>query len=204
MTAEQCRTAGGIGVTATDIDGLLLITPRPRRDDRGWFSRTYCAVDYAALGLDHPLVQENQSRSRRGVIRGLHVRADLDEAKFVRVVRGSLFDVVVDLRPRSRTFLQVRTFELNDEDPRHLRVPPGCAHGFQALSAEVDVLYGVDVPYNPVKDVTLAWNDPLLGIRWPLPGPILSERDREAPSVSALRPRFDDWFGGYGPAPGSS
>ncbi len=186
-------------VEEADVPGLLLIRTQRHRDDRGWFSRTYCAAEYASAGIEHRLVQENQSRSRRRTIRGLHVRADLTEAKFVRVTRGAAFDVVVDLRPASPTYLAWRSFVLRDDEPLHLRIPPGCAHGFQALSAWVDVYYGVDVAYDPSLDVTLAWNDPDLALPWPLADPVLSDRDRAAPALATLRPRLAEWFGAYRP-----
>jgi dTDP-4-dehydrorhamnose 3,5-epimerase len=188
-----------IEVSETDIPGLMVLRTWRQRDERGWFSRTYCAAELATVGFVHPPVQENQSVSRRGTVRGLHVRAELREAKFVRVTRGRLFDVVVDLRPASPTFLEWRSFVLTNTDSEHLLVPPGCAHGFQALSAWVDVHYAVDAPYAPDLDVTVAWNDPLLAIPWPLSNPVLSSRDRSAPLVDEVRHRLPEWFGAYRP-----
>jgi dTDP-4-dehydrorhamnose 3,5-epimerase len=183
-------------IAETSIPGLLTIRPRPICDERGWFMRSFSAPQYAAAGIDQAaLVQENHSRSRRGVLRGLHTRAELREAKLVRVARGEVFDVVVDLRPASPTFLQWRSFILDDATHLQVRIPAGCAHGFQALSEVADVCYKVDAPYDPALDVTIAWNDPCLAIEWPLSDPLLSERDRLAPPLSAVREHLGEWFG---------
>lgn len=181
---------------STDIPDLLVVRPRPARDDRGWFMRTFSAQEFAISGIDQAeMVQENQSRSRRNVLRGLHSRAELREAKLVRAARGKVFDVVVDLRPTSPAFLQWQGFILDDIDHLQIRVPPGCAHGFQVLSDTADVCYKVDASYNPALDVTLAWDDPEIGITWPLPDPILSARDRAAPRLSEIRDYLEKWYG---------
>jgi dTDP-4-dehydrorhamnose 3,5-epimerase len=180
----------------TSLHGVKLIEPEPVSDERGWFLRVFSADRHAEAGIDHTrLVQENQSRSRRRTVRGLHTRSTLSEAKLVRCACGEIFDVVVDLRPWSPTFLQHERFIL--DDTRHLQVfiPPGCAHGFQALSETADVCYRVDAYYDPALDVAVAWNDPEIGIEWPLRNPIVSQRDRSAPSLDAIRPRLAEWFG---------
>lgn len=187
-------------ITETTLHGVVLIAPRPIPDDRGWFTRVFDVDEHARAGIDHTaLVQENHSRSRRGVLRGLHTRAELREAKLVRCARGRIFDVAVDLRPWSPTFLRSEHFWLDDE--RHLQVylPAGFAHGFQALSEEADVCYRVDAPYEPGKDIALAWNDPELAIPWPLPDPVVSERDAAAPALAEHRPHLDAWFGTAAP-----
>jgi dTDP-4-dehydrorhamnose 3,5-epimerase len=179
----------------TDIPGLLTIRPHPVADDRGWFMRSFSAEEYASAGIHQSaLVQENHSRSRYGVLRGLHTRAELSEAKLVRVARGRVFDVAVDLRPASPTFLQWRGFVLDDEEHLQVRIPAGCAHGLQVLSEAADVCYKVDAPYDKALDVTIAWNDPTLAITWPLGNPVLSERDRNAPPLSAVRQYLPEWF----------
>lgn len=180
----------------TEIPDLLVVKPRPFVDERGWFMRSLSADEFAAAGIDvGALVQENHSRSTRGVVRGLHVRSELREAKLVRVPRGRIFDVAVDLRPWSPTFLQWRSWILDDVDHLQVRIPAGCAHGFQALSDPVDVCYRVDAPYDPERDVTIAWDDPEIGIGWPLPeAAVLSERDREAPRLAEVRDRLPGWF----------
>ena len=163
-------------ITETSIPGLLTIRPRPIADERGWFMRSFSAAEYAVAGIDQAtLVQENHSRSRRGVLRGLHTRAELREAKLIRAARGS--------------------FILDDAAHLQLRIPAGCAHGFQALSDFADVCYKVDAAYDPALDVTIAWDDPELAIEWPLREPALSDRDRLAPPLSAVREHLGEWFG---------
>lgn len=183
-------------ISYTDIPGLLTIRPDPKKDDRGWFMRSFSAEEYATAGIHQAaLVQENHSRSRHGVLRGLHTRAELSEAKLVRAARGAIYDVAVDLRPGSPTFLQWRSFMLDDEEHLQVRIPAGCAHGFQVLSESADVCYKVDAPYDPSLDITIAWNDPSLGITWPLGNPVLSQRDADAPPLSAVREHLPEWFG---------
>ncbi|HLF99064.1 MAG TPA: dTDP-4-dehydrorhamnose 3,5-epimerase family protein [Acidimicrobiia bacterium] len=180
---------------------MKVITPEPRRDERGWFLRVFDAASYAAAGIDHTrLVQENQSRSKRRTIRGLHGRCALSEAKLIRCVRGSLFDVVVDLRPWSPTFLQWESFDLDDDTHTQIYVPAGFAHGFQALAEPTDIGYRVDSPYDPALDVAVAFDDPDLAIPWPLDDPIVSERDRDAPRLSDIRDQLTNWYGTDAPA----
>lgn len=179
------------------LEGMSLIEPHPASDDRGWFVRVFDRDTHAAAGLDHTrMVQENHSRSRKGVLRGLHVRTELAECKLVRCARGHVFDVLVDLRPWSSTFGQWASVELDDERHLQVLVPPGCAHGFQAQSEVADVCYRVDAFYDKSKDAALAWNDPELDIPWPIPEPVLSPRDQQAPLLSEIRPQLENWFGG--------
>jgi dTDP-4-dehydrorhamnose 3,5-epimerase len=182
-------------VVDSSIPGLVGLRQRRVSDHRGWFSRTYDRDVFRAAGFDAAVIQENQSRSRQGTLRGLHVRADLAESKSVRVLSGALFDVVVDLRPCSPTFLQHEVFHLSADEPSSVLVPPGCAHGFLALRDGTEVLYQVTAAYEPALDVTIAWNDPQLAIRWPTERPTLSERDRLAPQLAELQSRLADWFG---------
>lgn len=184
----------------TGLHGVVTIQPTPLLDRRGWFTRVFDVAEHAKAGIDHTtFVQENQSRSRRGVLRGLHTRCELREAKLVRCARGQIFDVVVDLRPWSPTFGQVEHFALDDEQHVQVFIPPGCGHGFQALSDEADVCYRVDAAYEPDKDVAIVWNDPELAIPWPVSEPILSERDAAAPSMKDVRPQLASWFGSSRP-----
>jgi dTDP-4-dehydrorhamnose 3,5-epimerase len=187
---------GRFHISYTDIPGLLTIRPHPVTDDRGWFMRPFSAEEYTMAGIHRAaLSQENHSRSRYGVLRGLHTRAELSEAKLVRVAHGRIFDVAVDLRPGSPTFLQWRSFLLDDEERLQIRIPAGCAHGFQVLSESADVCYEVDAPYDPSLDITIAWNDPSIAIPWPLGNPVLSIRDANAPPLSAVREYLPEWFG---------
>ena len=158
--------------------------------------RTFAATELAAYGIDHTtLVEANQSRSHRGVLRGLHTRADTREAKLVRVPRGRIFDVVVDLRPASPAFGRWLGFVLDDTDHQQLFVPGGCAHGFQALSEVADVCYQVTAAYDPALDAAVAWDDPEIGVRWPVADPAVSARDRAAPRLAEIRSHLDAWFG---------
>lgn len=178
------------------FEGVRLIEPTPIRDDRGWFTRVFDRETHAVAGIDHTrLVQENHSRSRRGVLRGLHFRTELAEAKLVRCAHGHVFDVIVDLRPWSTTFGQWASYDLDDDRHLQLLIPPGCAHGFQAQTEDADVCYRVDAPYDSAKDAALAWNDPELDIPWPIPEPRLSSRDQQAPPLAEVRPYLDTWFG---------
>lgn len=188
---------GDFEVVRTPLSGVVLLQPVVARDDRGWFMRAQCAAALGAAGVPFGAhVQTNQSRSRRGTVRGLHFRRELRENKIVHVTHGRIFDVVVDLRPWSPSFLRWQGFELDDHVSRQVVVPPGCAHGFQALSEVADVAYYVDAAYDPAADAVAAWDDPELAIDWPLPDPIVSSRDRDAPAVRELLPQLDRWFRG--------
>ena len=168
------------------IDGALLFTPTPHVDERGFFSRTFDAAATRAAGIDPAaFVQDSVSRSARGVIRGLHLRAGRGEAKLVRCSYGAVFDVIVDLRPGSPTYLNWKSFELRDDTQESLYVPAGCAHGFQALTEPADVSYRIDREHDPSEDVAIAYDDTELAIPWPLAAAFLSSRDRAAPSLAA-------------------
>jgi dTDP-4-dehydrorhamnose 3,5-epimerase len=178
------------------IHGVKTIEPRPIPDERGYFMRVFDAETHASAGIDHTrFVQENQSRSRHRVIRGLHCRTNLTEAKLVRCAAGEIYDVVADLRPWSPTFGRWERFILDDR--RHLQVfiPPGCAHGFQVLSESADVCYRVDSVYDPSLDLAVAWDDPDLAVHWPLSDPLVSARDRAAPRLKQIRDRLEEWYG---------
>jgi dTDP-4-dehydrorhamnose 3,5-epimerase len=178
------------------LEGLLHVFPTPISDERGFFVRTLDAGSLLAAGLDPAgFVQENQSRSRRGTLRGLHFRRALSEGKLVRCARGTVHEVVVDLRPWSSTFLTQESVTLDDERHEQLFVPAGCAHGFQVLSEFADICYKHDAVYAPELEAVVAWDDPELAVEWPLPDPLLSPRDRAAPSLAEVRPFFGTWFG---------
>lgn len=189
-------------IVETSVDGVILFELEAKqRDERGFFLRAFDAELYAAAGIDHTrLVQENQSRSRQRTIRGLHTRSNLSESKLVRCARGEIFDAVVDLRPWSPTFLRWESFTLSDANFRQLWIPPGCGHGFQALSEVVDVCYRVDSPYDPALDVAVSYCDPEIGIPWPLDDPVVSDRDAAAPTLSEIRPHLTDWYGSEPPS----
>jgi dTDP-4-dehydrorhamnose 3,5-epimerase len=170
------------------IDGALLFTPRPHVDERGFFCRTFDVEIMRAAGVDPGgFSQDSLSRSSLGIVRGLHARRGAGEAKLVRCSYGAIFDVVVDLRPTSPTFRQRESFDLRGDEQVSLYIPAGCGHGFQALTDVADVSYRIDRPHDPSEDVAIAFDDPELGIPWPLPVAALSQRDRRAlPLADAL------------------
>lgn len=177
-------------IDTTDLADVLVLTPQPYRDDRGFFTRTFDANifdEYLGVpGISATFVQDSQSRSFRGVVRGMHGRAGRGEAKLVRCANGAVHDVLVDIRPTSPTFGQQQSFLLDDRDFRHLYVPPGFLHGFQSLTDTADVCYRIDRPHEPAEDLGVAYNDPDLAITWPLPVTVMSSRDADAGSWSAL------------------
>jgi dTDP-4-dehydrorhamnose 3,5-epimerase len=178
-------------VTVPRIAGAMLFRPTPHVDERGFFSRTGDAAVLRAAGIDPAaFVQDSLSRSARGVLRGLHLRCGRGEAKLVRCSYGAVFDVIIDLRPESPTYRNWENFELRDDEQVSLYVPAGCAHGFQALTEPADVSYRIDREHDPAEDVTIAYDDPELGIPWPLPVSLMSQRDRLAPRLSEVLSRI--------------
>jgi dTDP-4-dehydrorhamnose 3,5-epimerase len=167
-------------VVATAIPDVVILEPRVFEDERGFFLESWNARDLrAALGRDVSFVQDNHSGSRRGVLRGLHYQIVQPQAKLVRVARGRVFDVAVDLRRSSVTFGRWVGAELSDQNHRQVFVPPGFAHGFLVLSDEADVLYKTTDYYAPQYERCLIWTDPEVGITWPLSGePLLAPKDR--------------------------
>ncbi|WP_018988324.1 dTDP-4-dehydrorhamnose 3,5-epimerase [Aromatoleum toluclasticum] len=166
---------------STAIPDVLVIEPKVFGDARGFFFESYNARAFReATGLDEQFVQDNHSRSARGVLRGLHYQIRQPQGKLVRVVRGAVFDVVVDLRRRSPSFGRWAGVELTEDNHRQLWIPPGFAHGFVVLSESADFLYKTTDYYAPEHERCLAWNDPTVGVEWPLAGePQLSAKDRE-------------------------
>ena len=167
------------------IAGAMLFRPVPHVDERGFFSRTFDREVVRSAGIDPDgFAQDSLSRSRRGVVRGMHVRRGAGEAKLVRCSFGAIFDVVVDLRAGSPTYGNWESFELRDDEQVSLYVPAGCAHGFQALTDPADVSYRIDRPHDPSEDVSIAFDDPELAIPWPLPVTVMSRRDQAAASLA--------------------
>lgn len=173
---------------ATRIAGLVLLQPDVHGDARGFFLETFHARRYREFGIDVDFVQDNHSRSSGSVIRGLHYQAEPGQPKLIRVVRGRIFDVAVDIRPESPTFGQYESFILDDDAHRQLFIPQGFAHGFATLSELADIVYKVGSYYDAATERGLAWDDPDLGIDWPVTGPIVSERDRKNPCLRELSP----------------
>lgn len=177
-------------VPVPEIVGAFLFEPTPHVDARGFFSRTFDADVARSVCIDPDgFAQDSLSRSAKGVIRGMHLRSGRGEAKLVRCSYGEVFDVIVDLRPGSSTYRNIRSFRLSGETQVTLYVPAGCAHGFQALTEPADVSYRIDRPHDPAEDVAIAFDDPELAIPWPLPPALLSERDRQAPRLAEVLER---------------
>jgi dTDP-4-dehydrorhamnose 3,5-epimerase len=173
------------------IAGAYVFEPVPHVDERGFFSRTFDTEIARSVGIDpDAFVQDSLSRSRLGVLRGMHLRSGRGEAKLVRCSVGSVFDVMVDLRPSSPTYLNQAHFTLSGETQMSLYIPAGCAHGFQALTDPADVAYRIDRPHDPSEDVTIAFDDPDLAIPWPLPVALTSDRDRQARTLAELTRSF--------------
>jgi dTDP-4-dehydrorhamnose 3,5-epimerase len=168
-------------VHETGLHGVLLFEPTPHRDERGWFSRTFDTAAARAAGIDPDgFVQDSQSRTVRGALRGLHGRLGGGEAKLVRCSNGAIFDVVVDARPGSPTLGRWESFRLDDQRMRSLFIPRGCLHGFQAITETADTCYRIDAEHDPAEDVTVRWDDPDLSIPWPLDVSAMSAKDRGA------------------------
>lgn len=182
-----------ITVTRARLDGVLSIVPMAHADERGFFLQSFHRDEYHDAGIDVPFVQDNHSRSVRGTVRALHFQVAPGQPKLVSVTRGSVYDVVVDLRRSSPTFGQWESIELDDVEHRQIFIPVGFAHGFCALSTEVDVVYKVGSYYDPTTERGLAWDDPDLAIPWPTDRPLVSERDRANPTLSELTPALPDW-----------
>jgi dTDP-4-dehydrorhamnose 3,5-epimerase len=168
----------------TELDGLVLIEPDVHGDERGFLLESFNVENWRALGVETDFVQDNHSRSRRGTLRGLHLQLRPGQAKLVRCARGHIWDVAVDVRRDSPTYGRWEGHELDDAAHRQLFVPVGFAHGFCVLSDEADVAYKLSSRFDPETEAGIAWDDPDLGIEWPLPDPLLSERDRSAPRLA--------------------
>lgn len=174
-------------VIATALPGVLLIRPRVFGDERGFFLETFSAQRYRdAAGITLPFVQDNHSRSARGVLRGLHFQRTRPQGKLVSVARGRVFDVAVDIDPESPTCGQHVGVELSDANHLQLWIPPGYAHGFCVLSETVDFVYKCTDYYLPEDEAGLAWNCPRVAIDWPLGDPALSAKDRAWPGLDQL------------------
>jgi len=182
-------------VSDTDLPGVRLLEPDVYVDDRGSFRETWNARDYGHCGIEVSFVQDNLSRSREGVLRGLHFQNPRPQAKLISVLGGEVYDVIVDVRVNSNTFGEWEGRVLSGEDARQLYLPEGYAHGFLVTSGEALFHYKCTDFYHPEADRTIRWNDPSLGIEWPIDEPILSDKDAEAPLLDEV-PRstlqFDD------------
>jgi dTDP-4-dehydrorhamnose 3,5-epimerase len=168
----------------TRLDGLVLIEPDVHGDERGFFVESFREDSWRQMGVDTGFVQHNASRSSRGTLRGIHFQTRPGQAKIIRCCRGEIFDVAVDLRRDSPTFGEWEGYVLDDREHRQLFVPVGFGHGFAVLSEEADVAYQVSSYFDPETESGIAWDDPEIGIDWPVDEPLLSDRDRAAPALS--------------------
>ena len=175
----------------TPLDGVVVVTPRVFPDGRGFFMETYKRSEFAKAGIDVEFIQDNHSSSSKGVVRGLHYqKAPYAQAKLIRVSRGAVFDVVVDIRKGSSTYGQWFGVELSEGSRKMLYVPVGFAHGFAALSDDVEMQYKVTVEYCREAEAGIAWDDPAVGVRWPFGNPTLSEKDTVLPSLERADNNF--------------
>ena len=175
-------------VEKTPIDGLLVIEPKYFGDARGFFMESFQRERYAQAGITEDFVQDNQSRSAKGILRGMHFQKKWPQAQIVTVLRGCIFDVGVDLRPRSATFGRWFGIELSDTGPRQLYMAAGIAHGYCVLSGMVDLHYKCSRYYEPRDEAGLLWNDPDVGIAWPIVPSGISPRDAAYPKLRDLTP----------------
>ena len=174
-------------ITETDLPGVLIIEPQIFGDERGFFIETFQAERYRThAGISPAFVQDNHSRSRRGVLRGLHLQKQHPQGKLVRAARGEIFDVAVDIEPGSPTFGRWVGVTLSDTNHRQIWIPPGYAHGFVVLSEIADCEYKCTDYYRPQSETGVIWNDPDLDIAWPIEEPTLSEKDRGLPTLAQL------------------
>lgn len=177
---------GQITVTTCDIEGLKVIEPKVFGDSRGYFFESYNYNDYAAAGITEQFVQDNQSASKRGVLRGLHFQKEFPQDKLVRVIRGEVFDVAVDLRRDSKTFGKWFGVVLSEENKKQFFIPKNFAHGFLVLSDYAEFAYKCTDFYHPNDEGGLIWNDPEIGIEWPLQEGVellLSDKDQKWPGI---------------------
>ena len=173
-------------VVSTAIPGVVIIEPKVHQDGRGFFLETYHAERYREHGIAGPFVQDNHSRSVAGTLRGLHLQLHRPQGKLIRVIEGEIFDVAVDVRRNSPMFGRWVGVKLTAESFQQFYVPPGFAHGFAVVSPIAQVEYKCTDIYDPASEVGIAWNDPALGIAWPVTDPTLSARDARHPSLANL------------------
>ena len=174
----------------TEVVGVILVEPTVHRDERGFFVETYHGTRYREAGIDAVFVQDNHSRSTRGTLRGLHGQFPRCQGKLVRVIEGEIYDVAVDARRGSPTYGKYAAATLSADNFFQLWVPPGLVHGFCVTSETAQVEYKCTDVYHPEDEFSVAWNDPDLAIPWPVPDPILSAKDRDAPRLRDVQDRL--------------
>ena len=171
----------------TKLSDCIIIEPKVYGDDRGFFLETFQTERYATVGITLPFVQDNHSRSSKGVLRGLHFQKTKPQGKLVRVIRGEVYDVAVDIRLGSPTYGRWEAVVLSEDNKKQFWVPPGFAHGFMVISDFADFEYKCTDYYDPTDEGSLLWNDPDLNIPWPIESPVLSEKDARAPLLANLK-----------------
>jgi len=176
----------GFKVKKADLEGVLIIEPTIHTDSRGRFFESFQRERYKDLGITEEFVQDNQSVSHKNTIRGLHYRVEPEQSKLVRVIKGEVFDVVVDIRKSSPTFGQWRGYTLSDSNYLQIYIPAGFAHGFCVLSETAEFLYKVSEYYSAEKERGIIWNDSEIGVEWPTSSPILSKKDKMNPGLKDL------------------
>lgn len=167
----------------TDLPGVVLVEPTVHRDERGFFLETYHRAKYTDGGIDAAFVQDNHSRSEKGILRGLHAQGRRPQGKLVRAVEGAIFDVAVDIRRGSPTYAKWVGVVLSADNFHQLWVPPGFAHGFCVLTDSAQVEYKCTELYDPADEIAVAWDDPEIAIAWPVEDPTLSPKDAAAPRL---------------------
>lgn len=188
ITVEECFAGGDTGHMV--IEGLKVITPQVFGDNRGYFMETYNYNDFKAAGIDQVFVQDNQSASKKGVLRGLHFQKEFPQDKLVRVVRGEVFDVAVDLREGSKTYGKWFGVRLSEENKKQFFIPKNFAHGFLVLSEYAEFCYKCTDFYHPNDEGGLLWSDPQIGVEWPIPAGmelILSDKDQKWGTIKDFR-----------------
>jgi dTDP-4-dehydrorhamnose 3,5-epimerase len=180
-------TAPGAIVMSTQIPEVVVIEPKIFGDQRGFFFEAFHAERYASYGITRPFVQDNISRSAKGVLRGLHLQNPKCQGKLLTVLRGAVLDVAVDVRLGSPTFGRYASAELSEENRRQIWIPRGFAHGFLVLSESADVFYKCDELYSPADEIALRWNEPAFGIKWGIDAPSLSARDAAASTLAEMK-----------------
>ena len=180
-------------VVPTAIPDVLVIEPLVHADGRGFFLETYHGDRYRQHGINGPFVQDNHSRSVAGTLRGLHLQLQRPQGKLIRVIEGEIFDVAVDVRRGSPTFGRWVSVTLTADNFKQVYVPPGFAHGFAVVSPIAQVEYKCTDLYDPASEIGVAWNDPALGIRWPVVQPFLSARDAKHPTLAELTDKLPCW-----------
>ena len=170
----------------TNIPGVLIITPKVFTDDRGFFLESYNRMSFKAAGIDEEFVQDNHSKSTKGVVRGLHYQKKYPQGKLTSVIQGEVLDVILDIRKASPTFGKWESILISEENNKQVWIPGGLAHGYSVLSETAEFCYKVTDYYHPEDEAGIRWNDPQLNIDWQVESPILSEKDKKLPMLSEI------------------